>query len=150
VTVHDALTIAPVLSQPPIQLRKLQHLRHRVARNRPRRRRRQHARGMTQSGHSADRIGTSHANRRHALNGQKAEIHGPSVSALTLCPPENRRESLVSAARATLNGMSAEGQPQLRLPPTSPDLLRDETRPYFLWWLDSTVGDLKQALADPD
>jgi hypothetical protein len=29
-------------------------------------------------------------------------------------------------------------------------LTKDETRPYFLWWLDCTVGDLKQALADPD
>lgn len=39
-----------------------------------------------------------------------------------------------------------------RWPPTSPDLLRDETRPYFLWWTDATVGDLKRHLrsADPE
>lgn len=32
------------------------------------------------------------------------------------------------------------------LPPTSQDLLNDETRPYFLWWLDATVGDLRRHL----
>ncbi|MBI4614202.1 MAG: hypothetical protein HY720_11375 [Planctomycetes bacterium] len=37
-----------------------------------------------------------------------------------------------------------------RLPPTSPDLLRDDARPYFLWWLDATVADLRAALGDPD
>jgi hypothetical protein len=37
-----------------------------------------------------------------------------------------------------------------RLPPTSPDLMRDEVQPYFLWWLDCTVADLKRSLADPD
>lgn len=36
------------------------------------------------------------------------------------------------------------------LPPTSDDLDRDETRPYFLWWTDATVGDLRARLADPD
>lgn len=38
------------------------------------------------------------------------------------------------------------------LPPTSPALLRDETRPYFLWWTDATVAELKCHLAsdDPD
>lgn len=30
--------------------------------------------------------------------------------------------------------------------PTSQDLLLDETRPYFLWWLDATVGDLRRHL----
>lgn len=36
------------------------------------------------------------------------------------------------------------------LPPTS-ELLRDDaTRPYFLWWVDATVGDLHRDLADPD
>jgi hypothetical protein len=37
-----------------------------------------------------------------------------------------------------------------RLPPTSPDVCRDEARPYFLWWLDCTVGELRQCLVDPD
>ena len=32
------------------------------------------------------------------------------------------------------------------LPPTSPDLLRDTTRPYFLWWLDVTVGEFRGRL----
>lgn len=36
------------------------------------------------------------------------------------------------------------------LPPTSPDLWRDETRPYFLWWTDATVGDLKRHLRSED
>ena len=37
-----------------------------------------------------------------------------------------------------------------RLPPTSPDLLIDSTKPYFLWWTDATVGDLKRHLQSPD
>jgi hypothetical protein len=40
----------------------------------------------------------------------------------------------------------------MALPPTSHDLLRDEARPYFVWWTELTVGDLKRHLAssDPD
>jgi len=37
-----------------------------------------------------------------------------------------------------------------RLPPTSEDLLDDTARPYFLWWLDATVADLKAGLASSD
>jgi hypothetical protein len=44
---------------------------------------------------------------------------------------------------------SQSGKPE-RLPPTSPELTRDETRPYFLWWGDYTVADLKRALTDQD
>jgi hypothetical protein len=36
------------------------------------------------------------------------------------------------------------------LPPTSPDLHRDDTKPYFLWWTDATVGDLRRHLAAAD
>ncbi len=36
------------------------------------------------------------------------------------------------------------------LPPTSESLLDEETRPYFLWWTDVTVGGLKQRLASDD
>lgn len=36
------------------------------------------------------------------------------------------------------------------LPPTSEALSRDETRPYFLWWTDANVGDLRRALASDD
>jgi len=36
------------------------------------------------------------------------------------------------------------------LPPTSPDLLKDETHPYFLWWTDVTVRQLHQLLASPE
>lgn len=32
------------------------------------------------------------------------------------------------------------------LPPTSQDLLLDETKPYFLWWADATVGELRRNL----
>jgi len=37
-----------------------------------------------------------------------------------------------------------------RLPPTSASLRDDNTRPYFLWWTDTTVGELKKHLASPD
>ncbi|MSP63282.1 MAG: hypothetical protein EXR72_23655 [Myxococcales bacterium] len=40
--------------------------------------------------------------------------------------------------------------PLAPLPPTSPDILRDGARPYFLWWTDVTVGQLRGLLADPD
>jgi hypothetical protein len=36
------------------------------------------------------------------------------------------------------------------LPPTRPDLTEPSTRPYFLWWTDATVGDLRRHLASPD
>jgi hypothetical protein len=38
----------------------------------------------------------------------------------------------------------------VRLGPTSPDLSRDEMRPYFLFWTDATVGDLRRPLASAD
>ncbi len=38
---------------------------------------------------------------------------------------------------------------ELPLPPTSPSLLDGNTRPYFLWWTDATVADLRAHLADP-
>jgi hypothetical protein len=39
-----------------------------------------------------------------------------------------------------------------RLPPTTPALLDESARPYFLWWTDATVGQLKEHLVsgDPD
>ena len=47
---------------------------------------------------------------------------------------------------------SAYPAPTGRLPPTSEALRDDRTRPYFLWWTDATVGDLKAHLrsADPE
>ncbi|HUH01568.1 MAG TPA: hypothetical protein VML75_06205 [Kofleriaceae bacterium] len=36
------------------------------------------------------------------------------------------------------------------LPPTMATLRDDETRPYFLWWCDATVGDFKRSLRDQD
>jgi hypothetical protein len=38
----------------------------------------------------------------------------------------------------------------IRLPPTSAALVHDETRPYFLWWTDATVGNLRAALRSDD
>jgi len=40
--------------------------------------------------------------------------------------------------------------PPSRLPPTTETLLDDSTRPYFLWWTDTTVGQLKEHLASAD
>lgn len=37
-----------------------------------------------------------------------------------------------------------------RLPPTTDALFEESSRPYFLWWTDATVGQLKEHLASPD
>ena len=37
-----------------------------------------------------------------------------------------------------------------RLPPTSSNLKEADTRPYFLWWADVTVGDLRRFLRSDD
>ncbi len=36
------------------------------------------------------------------------------------------------------------------LPPTSPALRDDAAHPYFLWWTECTVADLRGHLRDPD
>lgn len=36
------------------------------------------------------------------------------------------------------------------LPPTSPSLMDDSHRPYFLWWTTASVGDLRAHLGDAD
>lgn len=36
------------------------------------------------------------------------------------------------------------------LPPTDPELLDDRARPYFVWWMDATVGDVRAGLGHPD
>lgn len=38
----------------------------------------------------------------------------------------------------------------VRLGPTTPELLRDDARPYFLFWTDATVADLRRHLAASD
>lgn len=38
----------------------------------------------------------------------------------------------------------------VRLGPTTPELLRDDARPYFLFWTDATVGHLRAHLASAD
>lgn len=40
--------------------------------------------------------------------------------------------------------------PPLALPPTSSALTEPSTRPYFLWWTDATVADLKNHLLSPN
>ena len=37
-----------------------------------------------------------------------------------------------------------------RLPPTTPDIERGNARPYFLWWSDITVAELRRRLEAPD
>lgn len=37
-----------------------------------------------------------------------------------------------------------------RLGPTTPELFDDEARPYFLFWSDATVGDLRAHLSSAD
>lgn len=37
-----------------------------------------------------------------------------------------------------------------RLPTTTPELLDDDSRPYFLWWTDVSVGQLRDRLRSPD
>ncbi len=48
--------------------------------------------------------------------------------------------------------MAPTSPPAGALPPTSEALRLDATRPYFLWWADATVRDLKRYLqsADPE
>lgn len=36
------------------------------------------------------------------------------------------------------------------LPPTTPELSNPSHRPYFLWWTEATVGDLRRYLASED
>jgi hypothetical protein len=36
------------------------------------------------------------------------------------------------------------------LPPTSPALLDEGARPYFLWWTEATTAELRRHLASPD
>lgn len=38
----------------------------------------------------------------------------------------------------------------LPLGPTTPELLSDDARPYFLFWTDATVADLRAHLASSD
>ena len=40
--------------------------------------------------------------------------------------------------------------PADRLPLTTESLLDDSARPYFLWWTNATVGQLKEHLVSPD
>lgn len=45
-----------------------------------------------------------------------------------------------------LRHMSAAGQAVL--PPTTADLLDDASRPYFIWWAEVTVGELRRRIGD--
>jgi hypothetical protein len=35
------------------------------------------------------------------------------------------------------------------LPPTRPSLLEEDEHPYFLWWTDCTVAQLRRHMRDP-
>ncbi len=39
---------------------------------------------------------------------------------------------------------------RMQLPPTTPELQNPAHRPYFLWWTDATVADLRAHLASED
>jgi hypothetical protein len=43
-----------------------------------------------------------------------------------------------------------DAAPPIRLPPTTPALREDATRPYFLWWCDVTAGDLRCLVRSAD
>ena len=60
--------------------------------------------------------------------------------------PRGDRASIV----AEMSSPSSLGDPVPALPPTSPELALAGTRPYFLWWTEATVGELRARLLDPD
>ena len=56
-----------------------------------------------------------------------------------------------SARRTTLLGITVkQGYDASMLPPTSITLLDPNSRPYFIWWDDVTVGALHAHLASED
>jgi hypothetical protein len=57
-----------------------------------------------------------------------------------------------TGARRSIRGSRCYDCGVERLPPTTPELVEDATRPYFLWWTDATAGDLRVHLrsSDPD
>ena len=82
-------------------------------------------------------------------------VNGPIQA--TACVPEASRpplRSLPPGGRASIvaqmSSPSSLGDPVPALPPTSPELALAGTRPYFLWWTDATVGELRARLLDPD
>lgn len=40
--------------------------------------------------------------------------------------------------------------PAGRLPPTTDSLFDDNAKPYFVWWMDLTIGQFKEYLASAD
>jgi hypothetical protein len=46
--------------------------------------------------------------------------------------------------------MNGHGIVAMVLPPTDPALADADTRPYFLWWTEATVGEFRQRLASSD
>lgn len=72
---------------------------------------------------------------------------GPGDKRIVYGPGEG--ESSTIAGGATPRGCSPGDRNQaLPLPPASPDLLDDLSRPYFLWWTAVTVGELHKLLRD--
>lgn len=58
--------------------------------------------------------------------------------------PKNGLPAKLCAWRVQYRGMLDA------LPPTSPSLMDDTCRPYFLWWTTATVRELRAHLVDPD
>jgi hypothetical protein len=65
-------------------------------------------------------------------------------------PSQSRWGSVVFGGRSVWGRASFSPVSTAVLPPTSPELLQPATRPYFLWWTDVTVGDLRELLASED
>jgi hypothetical protein len=70
---------------------------------------------------------------------------------MTVVAAALRSEPVLAAAEMAADvGRTYTRGLMVMLPPTAPELARDETRPYFLWWCNATVGDLRNHLRDPD
>lgn len=59
-------------------------------------------------------------------------------------------ETESARSRRQLDSFARTAKLLSMLPPTSADLKLDATRPYFLWWSEATVGDLRVHLASDD
>jgi len=77
--------------------------------------------------------------------------HRRCMKAAATSPTAQPREGSCDLPGREATGKACgTGRVSSSLPPTSPDLVLDRTRPYFLWWTDATVGDLRARLDDPD
>jgi hypothetical protein len=61
--------------------------------------------------------------------------------------PQALGEAEVPATKPATHGPEARAR---RLPPTTEELLDDSAQPYFLWWTDVTVAELRDKLRSDD